>query len=79
MTQPKHMTEFMHCLSRRPPQKNRLILWLSMCLAVEARSRKHSHAPSARCFAEYEVEFGPKEVNVRDAESDAFIAASMWR
>jgi hypothetical protein len=71
------MAEFMHCLSRRPPQKNRLILWLSICLAVEARSRKHSHAPSAGGFAENEVESGHKEVNVRDAKPDAFIAASM--
>jgi hypothetical protein len=73
------MAEFMNCLSRRPPQKDRLILWLSIYQWIEARSGKYCHAASARCFPENEIEFGHKEVNIRDAESDAFIAVPTHR
>src|SRR5207244_10794357 len=76
------MSEFMHCFSSCPSQKNRFVLCLPVSHRIEAGSREYCHAPSARCFGENEVEFGHKEVSVRDAKSDAFdrfIAAGMCR
>jgi hypothetical protein len=67
MAQSEYVAEFVHRLSSRTSNEQHLILCLFVCPWVESRSGKYRCAKSSRCFTEDEIEFGYKEVNIRDA------------